>query len=55
MSVLDEVRGANESYVSQFDKGDLPMPPGGSSPSSPAWTRGSTRPGLSASRRETRT
>jgi carbonic anhydrase len=28
MSVLDEVRGANESYVSQFDKGDLPMPPG---------------------------
>jgi carbonic anhydrase len=27
MSVLDEVRAANESYVSGFDKGELPMPP----------------------------
>ena len=28
MSVLSEVRAANESYSSGFDKGDLPMPPG---------------------------
>jgi carbonic anhydrase len=27
VSVLDEVRAANESYASGFDKGDLPMPP----------------------------
>ena len=28
MSVLEEVRSANESYVAGFEKGDLPMPPG---------------------------
>jgi len=28
MSVLDEVLSANERYVTTFDKGDLPMPPG---------------------------
>jgi carbonic anhydrase len=28
MPVLDELRQANESYVSGFAKGDLPMPPG---------------------------
>jgi carbonic anhydrase len=28
MSVLDEIRAANESYASGFAKGDLPMPPG---------------------------
>src|SRR5678816_3630919 len=28
MAVLEEVIAANESYVSDFDKGDLPMPPG---------------------------
>jgi carbonic anhydrase len=27
MSVVDEVRSANESYASGFAKGDLPMPP----------------------------
>ena len=27
MPVLDEVRAANESYASSFDKGDLAMPP----------------------------
>ena len=27
MSVLDEVRTANESYASGFEKGGLPMPP----------------------------
>jgi carbonic anhydrase len=28
MSVVDEVTAANESYASEFAKGDLPMPPG---------------------------
>jgi carbonic anhydrase len=28
MAVLEEVVAANESYVSDFDKGSLPMPPG---------------------------
>ena len=28
MSVVDEVRSANERYASGFDKGSLPMPPG---------------------------
>ncbi len=28
MTVVDEVRNANESYATRFDKGDLPMPPG---------------------------
>jgi carbonic anhydrase len=28
MSVVPELRSANESYVSSFTKGDLPMPPG---------------------------
>src|ERR1700716_1293057 len=28
MAVLDEVRSANDSYASTFDKGSLPMPPG---------------------------
>ena len=28
MAVLEEVISANESYVSDFDKGSLPMPPG---------------------------
>jgi carbonic anhydrase len=28
MAVLDEVRSANDSYASSFDKGSLPMPPG---------------------------
>ncbi len=28
MSVVDEVKAANESYASSFTKGDLPMPPG---------------------------
>src|SRR3954447_15821669 len=28
MSVLDEIRAANDRYASGFDKGDLPMPPG---------------------------
>ena len=28
MSVLEDVRSANESYVAGFEKGDLPMPPG---------------------------
>jgi carbonic anhydrase len=28
MTVIDEILGANESYASAFNKGDLPMPPG---------------------------
>jgi carbonic anhydrase len=28
MPVVDEIREANRSYASDFDKGDLPMPPG---------------------------
>lgn len=28
MSVVDEVKTANERYASSFTKGDLPMPPG---------------------------
>jgi len=28
MSVVDEIREANRSYASEFEKGDLPMPPG---------------------------
>jgi carbonic anhydrase len=28
MSVVDEIRSANEGYAAGFDKGDLPMPPG---------------------------
>ena len=28
MAVLEEVIAANESYVSDFEKGSLPMPPG---------------------------
>jgi carbonic anhydrase len=28
MSVVDEVKSANEKYVAGFTKGDLPMPPG---------------------------
>jgi carbonic anhydrase len=28
MSVVDEVAAANESYVSEFEGGQLPMPPG---------------------------
>ena len=28
MSVLDEVLAANESYVAEFSKSELPMPPG---------------------------
>ena len=28
MSVLEEIRSANDQYASTFDKGDLPMPPG---------------------------
>src|SRR3979409_677580 len=27
MAVLDELRSANDSYASTFDKGSLPMPP----------------------------
>ena len=55
MSVLEEVRSANESYVAGFEKGDLPMPPAAASRSSPAWTRGSIRPTPSGSRKATRT
>jgi carbonic anhydrase len=28
MPVVDEIREANRSYASEFEKGDLPMPPG---------------------------
>jgi len=28
MPVVDEIQEANRSYASEFDKGDLPMPPG---------------------------
>src|SRR5262245_29619679 len=28
MSVVDEVRAANDQYASSFEKGSLPMPPG---------------------------
>jgi len=28
MSVVEEIRGANERYASGFDKGSLPVPPG---------------------------
>ena len=28
MPVVDEIREANRSYASEFDKGDLPIPPG---------------------------
>ena len=28
MSVVNEVRSANEQYAATFDKGALPMPPG---------------------------
>src|SRR5512133_3710139 len=28
VSVVDEVKSANESYASSFEKGSLPMPPG---------------------------
>src|SRR5213592_5197406 len=28
MPVVDEIREANLSYASEFEKGDLPMPPG---------------------------
>ena len=28
MSVVDEIRSANEAYAAGFAKGDLPMPPG---------------------------
>jgi len=28
MPVIDEIREANRSYASEFEKGDLPMPPG---------------------------
>jgi len=28
MSVLDEIRAANDGYARSFQKGDLPMPPG---------------------------
>jgi carbonic anhydrase len=28
MSVVDEIRGANERYAAAFDKGTLPVPPG---------------------------
>ena len=48
-------RGANvlvtrtnaEAYAASFDKGELPLPPG-TSPSSPAWTPGSTPTASSA-------
>jgi carbonic anhydrase len=28
MTLLDEVRAANDTYAASFTKGDLPMPPG---------------------------
>src|ERR1700750_2907111 len=28
MPVVEEIQEANRSYASEFDKGDLPMPPG---------------------------
>jgi carbonic anhydrase len=28
MAILDEIRSANERYAGDFEKGDLPMPPG---------------------------
>jgi hypothetical protein len=28
MAVTDELLGHNDAYASDFDKGDLPMPPG---------------------------
>ena len=28
MPIVDEIREANRSYASEFEKGDLPMPPG---------------------------
>jgi carbonic anhydrase len=28
MSIIDEIRAANEAYAGSFTKGDLPMPPG---------------------------
>ena len=28
MSVTDELVANNEAYAAQFDKGDLPLPPG---------------------------
>jgi carbonic anhydrase len=28
MALLEEVRAANDEYAAEFDKGDLPMPPG---------------------------
>ncbi len=55
MSVVNEVRTANEQYASTFDRGELAMPQGGSSPSSPAWTPGSTRGSSSGSKRGTPT
>ena len=49
MSVLDEVLSANDRYAASFgEKAELTLPPRGGSRSSPAWTRGSTRPSTRA-------
>ena len=55
MSVTDELLQNAERYAAAFDKGELPLPPAKRSPSSPAWTRGSTCTACSASARATRT
>ena len=39
MSTTDDLLRNAEDYAASFDKGDLPLPPARSSPSSPAWTR----------------
>ena len=40
MSVTDELLQNAKTYEASFDKGELPMPPGARSPSSPAWMPG---------------
>ena len=40
MSQTDKLFKNNEAYAAKFDKGGLPLPPAGRSPSSRAWTRG---------------
>ena len=55
MSQTDELLKNNEAYASNFDKGELPLPPAKKVAVSPAWTPASTPPARSASRRATPT
>jgi hypothetical protein len=55
MSATDDLLTANEAYARTFDRGELPLRPRATWPSSPAWTPVFCLPGRSASRKGTRT